>query len=48
MAHDQDIVGSKPGTVYWIEVSDASYYIKENWKIKVAKLGTPKIHLKKE
>jgi hypothetical protein len=25
MAHDQEVVGSNPGTVYWM---DASYYIK--------------------
>jgi hypothetical protein len=37
MAHDQEIVGSNPGTVYWMDVSDARYYIKEKWKIKVAK-----------
>jgi hypothetical protein len=31
MAHDQEVLGSSPGTVYWIDVSDdASYYIKEN------------------
>jgi hypothetical protein len=31
MAHDQDVVGSNPGTVYRMDVSnDASYYIKEN------------------
>jgi hypothetical protein len=31
MAHDQEVVGSNPGTVYWMDVSnDASYYIKEN------------------
>jgi hypothetical protein len=36
MAHDQEVVGSNPGIVYWIDVSiDASYYIKK--KIKVAK-----------
>jgi hypothetical protein len=33
MAHDQEVVGSNPGTVYWMDVSDdASYYIKENGK----------------
>ncbi len=37
----QEVVGLKPGTVYWMDVSDiASYYIKEKLKIKVAKLGT--------
>ncbi len=27
MAHDQKVVGSNPGTVYWMDVSNASYYI---------------------
>jgi hypothetical protein len=31
MAHDQEVMGSNPGIVYWMDVSiDASYYIKEN------------------
>jgi hypothetical protein len=31
MAHDQEVVGLNPSTVYWMDVSDdASYYIKEN------------------
>jgi hypothetical protein len=30
MAHDQEVVGSNPGTVYWMDVSDASYYIHNN------------------
>jgi hypothetical protein len=48
MAHDQEVVGSNPGTVYWMDVSDdASYYIKEKLKIKVAKWGIPKKYLKK-
>jgi len=42
MAHDQEVVGSKPGTVYWMDVSFASYNIKEKLKIKVAKWGTSK------
>jgi hypothetical protein len=43
MAHDQEVVGSNPGMVYLIEVSDdGSYYIKEKLKIKVAKQGTQK------
>jgi hypothetical protein len=48
MAHDQEIMGSNPGTVYWMDVSDASYYIREKFKIKVAKWGTPKKYLKKK
>jgi hypothetical protein len=45
MAHEQAIMGSNPGTVYWMDVSDVdgcSYYIIEKFKIKVAKWGTPK------
>ncbi len=42
MAHDQEVVGSNPGTIYWMDVSVVSYYIKEKLKIKVAKWGTPK------
>jgi hypothetical protein len=48
MAHDQEIVGSNPSTVYWMDVSNASYYIKEKLKIKDAKWGTPTKYLKKE
>jgi hypothetical protein len=40
MAHDQEVVGSNPDTVYWMVVSnDTNFYIKENLKIKVAKWG---------
>jgi hypothetical protein len=35
MDHDQEAVGLKPGTVYWMDVSKASYYIQENNKNKV-------------
>ncbi len=41
MAHDQEIVGSNPGIVYWMDLSDA-ITLKEKLKIKVAKWGTPK------
>jgi hypothetical protein len=35
MAHDQEVIGSNPGTVYLIDVrDDASYYIKENLKLR--------------
>ncbi len=36
-AHDQEVVGSNPGTVYWLDVSDASYYVKR----KLRKLRQP-------
>jgi hypothetical protein len=42
MAHEQEIMGSDPCTVYWMDVSNASYYIIEKLKIKVAKWNTPK------
>jgi hypothetical protein len=46
MAHEQEVVGSNPGTVYWMDVSDASYYINtKKTKIKVAEWGTPKFFL---
>jgi hypothetical protein len=51
MAHDQEVVGSNPGTVYCILdgcKQIASYYIKKKLKIKVAKWGTPKKKKKKE
>ncbi len=36
-------MGSNPGTVYWMDVSDASYYITPKiMKIKVVEWGTPK------
>ena len=40
MAHDQEVMGSNTGTVYWMDVSDdASYYIKRKLNIKVAQMG---------
>jgi hypothetical protein len=42
MAHDQEIVGSNPGTVYWMDVSDASYYIIENIENKGSQMGHTK------
>jgi len=41
MAPDQEVMGSIPDTAYRMDVSNASCYIIENWKIKVAKWGTP-------
>jgi hypothetical protein len=35
-------MGLNPDTVSWMDVKDASYYIQENTKIKVANWGTPK------
>ncbi len=49
MAHDQEVVGSNPGTDGCKQF--ASYYIKRKIEIKVAKWGTPKkknIYLKKK
>jgi hypothetical protein len=43
MAHDQEVVGSNPGTVYWMDVSELlAITLKEKSKIKVTKWGTPK------
>jgi hypothetical protein len=47
MAYDYEIMGSNPGTVCWMDVSDASNYIKETLKIKVAKWETLKNIFKK-
>jgi len=42
MIHVQEVVGSNPA-LYWMVVSDASYYIpNERKRIKLAKWGTPK------
>jgi hypothetical protein len=45
--HHQEDVGSNPDTLYWMDVSVASYYI-ERKIIKVAKWGTPKKIFKKK
>ncbi len=42
MAHDQGVVGLNPGTVYWMDVSDASYYIQENKENKGRRMGHTK------
>jgi hypothetical protein len=39
-------VGSNPDTIYWIDISVASYYI-ERKIVNVAKWGTPKKSFKK-
>ena len=46
-AHDQVVVSSNPGTVYWMDISTMlqnlpKKIIKDKLKIKVAKWGTPK------
>ncbi len=46
MAHDQEIVGSNPGTVYWMDVSNACYYIKEKIENKGSQIGHTKKYLK--
>jgi len=49
MAHDPEVVGSNPGTIYWMDVSDLlAITLKEKFKIKVAKWGIPKKYFKKE
>jgi hypothetical protein len=39
MAHNQEVVGLNPGTVYWMDVSDANYYIHKNNKNKGSSMG---------
>jgi len=35
MAHDKEVVGSNPGTEYWMDVSDLlAITLKKNWKWK--------------
>jgi hypothetical protein len=41
MAHDQEVLGSSPCTIYWMDISDAITY-KKIMKIKVAEWGTAK------
>jgi hypothetical protein len=41
MAHDQEVVGSNPKTVYWMDVSDY-YYIKEKLENKGNQMGHTK------
>jgi hypothetical protein len=47
MAHDQEVMGLNPCTVYWMNVSD---YINSYTNItkKVAEWGTPKKNIKKK
>ncbi len=43
MAHDRKVMGSNPSTIYWMDVSDLlAITLREKFKIKVAKWGTPK------
>jgi hypothetical protein len=49
MAHDQEVMGSNPGTIYWMDVSDDRYYIQENNENKGSKMGhTKKKSFKKD
>jgi hypothetical protein len=48
MAHYHEVVSLNPGTVYWMDVSDASYYIHKNNENKGSQMGhTKKKYLKK-
>jgi hypothetical protein len=42
MAHDQEVVGSNPGYVYCMDVSNMLAITIKKIEIKVAKWGTPK------
>jgi len=48
MAHDQEVVGSNPDTVYWMDVSVASYKIKKKKRNKVSQMGHKKKNIKKK
>ncbi len=45
--HEKEVVGWNLGTIYWMGVSDASYYIHKIMKIKVAEWGKTKKNIKK-
>ncbi len=42
MAHDQEVVGSNPSTVYWMDVSDDASYIKKKIENKGNQMGHTK------
>jgi hypothetical protein len=45
---DQEIVGSNPDTIYWMDVKAMlAITLKEKLELKEAKWGTPKINIKK-
>ncbi len=44
-SHDQEVVGSSPGTVYKMDVSDASYYVHKH-KNKGSQMGHTKKKIK--
>jgi hypothetical protein len=48
MAHDQEVVGSNPDTVYSVVVSVASYYNIEKYRNKVSQMGHTKKYIKKQ
>jgi hypothetical protein len=47
-AHDQEVMSSNPGTIYWMDVSDASCYIQENIENKGSRMGHTKKVIKKK
>jgi hypothetical protein len=43
MAHDQEVMGSNPGTVYWMDVSDLlAITLKKKLKNKGSQMGHTK------
>jgi hypothetical protein len=47
-AHDQEVVGSNPGRIYWMDVSVASYYIKEKYGNKCSRMRNNKKYILKK
>ena len=43
MAHELKVEGSNPDTIYWTDVSVASYYIIEKYGNKGSQIGDTKI-----
>ncbi len=47
-AHDREVVGMNPGTIYWMDVSDASYNIHKYNENNGSQMGRTKKVLKKK
>ncbi len=48
MAHDQEVVGSNPGTIYWMDISDDAAITLKKFENKGSQMGhTKKNYLKK-
>jgi hypothetical protein len=48
MAHDQEVMGSKPGTTYWMDVSDLLAITFKKIENKGSQIGHTKKHILKK